>query len=109
MREQIKLVLLFIVLFSSLYSNKFVFAESNVQQAYTSNGEIGFYGKYEYPKEVAPPIGSKPENPFKPLPQTGEKKQGIITMIGSILALGGFLGIRRVKELKNLSLEENKK
>lgn len=109
MREKMKMGLLLIVLFSSLYSDKFVFAEPNVQRVYSSNGEVEFYGKYEYPKEVVPPIESKPIEPSKPLPQTGVKSQRIFMIIGGILVLVSFLGIKKIRKTTNLILEENKK
>ncbi|ANZ98893.1 hypothetical protein CKN82_03495 [Carnobacterium divergens] len=105
MKKQARFILLFIVLFTSFCSIEVAFAEPSNQQPYTSNGDISFYGEYEYPGEEKPsgilPNTSPPTNQGETgsgnrLPQTGENNPQLPIVLGGILILSSFLGIKKL-------------
>lgn len=106
MKRQVQVTLLVIVFLTSFCSIEVAFAEPATQQSYTSNGEIGFYGEYEYPGEekpsgvlpnTTPPAtqGGSGLGSGNRLPQTGENSQDLPILLGSILVIVGFLTTKK--------------
>ncbi|TFI74556.1 LPXTG cell wall anchor domain-containing protein [Carnobacterium divergens] len=107
MKRQAQAILLIIVLLTSFCSIEVAFAESTTQQPYTSNGEIGFYGEYEYPGEekpsgilpsTKPPTGQGGSGLDNRLPQTGENNQKSSILFGSLMLLSSYLAIKKFRK-----------